>query len=294
MKKTKQFLLMALTICVILSLNTSCGDKGKSKKLLPSKITLSFHEDLETYTGSYVISYDGDKRITQIAFDDDGILYATGTYSYNPAGQLTKQEMAFAAYPEDNYAMNYTYSGDTVLVSGSETGSFYRPDIKYVLDKNGRPVKIYEVDEGEELLLYTCTYDSKGNLVKAVDPMGEEMTLNYDAKNGVFSKINMPTWFFVFEGAFAIDDLGLSFNHVNNAMKLTVLYDGDPYGTEEYAITYKDDYPSKIMATSTWEDEPVKGKKATHFSRNPFQKRNAPKSGNDTYTYQIDIEYIEK
>ena len=255
-KIMKKVFVMILMASAMIALTTTGCDKKKHneggdpiKKMLPSEIII-IQED---FNCSAKISYDSKNRITNVGYYEkyvEGMLEDEATYVYDSSGRLTNITMKNML---NHYSKHKSISFEYVenFVSTHIEGAYYTT--KYEL-QGDRIIKAYEIVHGEENLLGTYTYDSKGNMIGLFSEyLSCEGTITYENKNGIYSGINMPNWFLDIDAI--MPDYILSLHAVNNPLLESIITQGNGFVYTDVISynyeTYNNNYPEKFTITET-------------------------------------------
>ena len=277
----------------MIALTTTGCDKKKHneggdpiKKMLPVEIII-IQED---FNCSAKISYDSKNRITKVGYYEkyvEGMLEDEATYVYDSLGRLT-------GITNDKYRykdISFEYVGN--FVSMHIEGDFYTT--KYEL-QGDRIIKVYEIVHGEETLLGTYTYDSKGNMIGHFSEyLSREGTVTYENKNGIYSGINMPNWFLNID--VITPEYILLLHAVNNPLLESLITQGNGFVytdliSYEYE-SYNNNYPEKFTITETETKYPVK--KSNVLKGLPYFNRQKVHTKRFSWEYpaHFEVKYIE-
>ena len=227
----------------------SIGNKGV--KLLPSEITYDTNYWGIKSTTVYKYFYDDKNRLQAIekvnTTNMNGIVVLRSERSefiYDAQGKLIKRN----GYDEhDSFlsgSCSYSYSGDTVTIIVSSPGGSHSKDV-IIVNKKGQMEKYGS---------HYYFYDEKGNLIKESYSSGYS-NYSYDDKNGVYSAINLPSWYFVYNDKIRHEMMMMGF--VNNCISEKTY---QAASTHEYSYEYYEyehNYPTKIITTSDSEETTI-------------------------------------
>lgn len=228
----KKIVLSAFVIAGLMFTSCDKNDDDASQNegnvYLPTKINSS------DYTT--IFNYDDNGLLTKIV-ESDGYEY---TFSYS--GDQLVEFVESETYQGNSYVTTYTFSqsGNTITID-------------YVYEYNGGSnsgTSTLEVDNKGYLInddYFAYTYDANGNTVKMTSKYGDEATLTFDSKNGIFKNIKLPQWVLSYF-------LGYQTNHINNALSFEFVSTEDPEDNNSGTIVYEynnDGYPTKTTAAST-------------------------------------------
>jgi len=273
---TKLFKLVLIASAIV-ALTTGCKDNNGGdpiKKMIPSEIKYIYSNNNYSYSFTYCYSYDNRNRIIRIEeFYDNGTSYIQD-FNYDAKGRLVGISV------DGDYGFTFSYVDNYVFIylCGEEFAKFEV--------KNDRLIKVYELDEGEEELILTVSYDSRGNVTRIVNDYRGEMFVNYENKRGIYSGINMPSWFLVIDFATEGD---LWFHTVNNPLTIKDVYENRTYLTTYLYEDYDNDYPTKIIVK---EDE-ILSKQSKVFSFFNRKEKPTRSISSDEYSSHYEIKYIE-
>ena len=238
----KHFLLVFIA-CTIVALTTGCADKRKSDddddggsietdKMLPLEIICSNDDGLYDVTK---FLYDNKNRIVKAEWYNEKTLYSVQDYAYDRFGKLA----SITYNGGSNFSFVYSKNLVTVYTSGT---------IQLLLHElqNDLLINDYEKD----MLVTTYSYDSKNNAIKVSDKLFKrEKSITYEDKSGIYSGINMPQWFLMFDYA---TFWRYPFHVVNNPLHIEKIQDGS---SSTYTYSYESynekDYPTQFTVTET-------------------------------------------
>ena len=279
-----KFFKLVLIASTMIALTTGCKDNNGGgdpiKKMIPSEITYIESYGGHTFIDGSLISYDDRNRITKVESVSKDEVFHVKDFTYDGTGRL----ISITNYhPKGNseYVMTFSYSGNSVIVAYDGEEEFAKFELQ-----NNRLIKSYELfDDGKELIS-TISYDSRGNATKIVSDMGE-MYISYENKRGVFSGVNMSSWFLVINQATGWNSL--KFNNVNNPSTIKEVDENRTYLTTYHYEDYDNDYPTKIIVQ---EDE-ISLKQSKVFSFFNRKEKPTRSISGDEYSSHYEIKYIE-
>jgi len=277
---------LVLTAIAIVALTTGC-DKNKGsgggdpiKKMIPSEIKNIRADGNYVYT--YKFLYDNKNRITEVkeVFDEE-VRYVK-IFTYDGIGRLISITSHKSTEHSNDYIISFSYSENYVFISDTEKGDVGKLEVK-----NGKFIKAYYNYGDVAVHTLTITYDSRGNATKFSYINGMEIFINYENKKGIYSGINIPSWFLLLN--FLIDGQ-LIFQSVNNSSSIKAVYGGWKYITENYYEDYDNDYPIKMKIANKEYSSVKKSKVLPIFD---LKEESLMLISDDDYDFYYEIKYIE-
>ncbi|MCL2040524.1 MAG: hypothetical protein FWG84_00610 [Bacteroidales bacterium] len=234
----KVFLLIFMASAIV-ALTTGCEDKRQSDdddggietdNMLPSEIIYSNDDGLYDVTKFW---YNDKSRIIKAEWYHRDTLYSVQDYAYDKSGKLTS-----ITYNGGN-SLSFVYSGNFVTV-------YFGGTPHSLLHELQNDLLINDYESG--MLSTTYSYDSKNNAIKVSNKFERETSITYEDKSGIYSGINMPQWFLMFDYA----TFRYPFHVVNNPLQIEKTQNGSSsIYTYNYETYNEKNYPTQFTVTET-------------------------------------------
>lgn len=209
--------------------NGSGGNNGGGSSTISANLPVKFFSYLETTS----IKYDSKDRISEISY-----LNENGKLGYYSNAYLTysNDTLKNISYVSDysgkpvNTSYNFSYDLNEISIEKLSEGSIKIEQL--FIDNNERVVK---VEEKDNVLSRSYSYNTKGNITMIKYSYSQfEVSFDYDTKNGIFEKVNLPQWLKQYI-CFTFINPTMSFSMINNPVSSTT----NQGGILNYSYFYK-------------------------------------------------------